>query len=188
MPSIGRNSPCPCGSGKKYKVCCLNSPRGAAQGGTVAKRAPTPERPSPAAIRNALEQATLFYRTGHLADAEGLFRSVLAHEPNHEEAIEGLARLAIEGGRPSAAVTFLEQAVMAHHGFDYGPNVTIPGLQAWVATGRPPEVEPWAWVDLQPSAPDLDPLSQLQHEVYQLRGRVDDLEAQVAALRGEPVS
>ena len=25
MKSIGRNDPCPCGSGKKYKKCCLNS-------------------------------------------------------------------------------------------------------------------------------------------------------------------
>ncbi|MCG8572964.1 MAG: SEC-C domain-containing protein, partial [Spirochaetes bacterium] len=24
---IGRNSPCPCGSGKKYKKCCLNKKR-----------------------------------------------------------------------------------------------------------------------------------------------------------------
>lgn len=24
---IGRNSPCPCGSGKKYKYCCLNKPK-----------------------------------------------------------------------------------------------------------------------------------------------------------------
>ncbi|MCF8237763.1 MAG: SEC-C domain-containing protein [Saprospiraceae bacterium] len=23
-PKIGRNEPCPCGSGKKYKKCCLN--------------------------------------------------------------------------------------------------------------------------------------------------------------------
>jgi len=23
-PKIGRNAPCPCGSGKKYKKCCLN--------------------------------------------------------------------------------------------------------------------------------------------------------------------
>ena len=23
-PKIGRNDPCPCGSGKKYKKCCLN--------------------------------------------------------------------------------------------------------------------------------------------------------------------
>ena len=23
MPKTGRNDPCPCGSGKKYKHCCL---------------------------------------------------------------------------------------------------------------------------------------------------------------------
>ena len=23
MPKVGRNKPCPCGSGKKYKKCCL---------------------------------------------------------------------------------------------------------------------------------------------------------------------
>ena len=27
MSKIGRNDTCPCGSGKKYKKCCLNSPR-----------------------------------------------------------------------------------------------------------------------------------------------------------------
>lgn len=26
MKKIGRNDPCPCGSGKKYKYCCLNKP------------------------------------------------------------------------------------------------------------------------------------------------------------------
>ncbi len=24
-PRVGRNEPCPCGSGKKFKKCCLNS-------------------------------------------------------------------------------------------------------------------------------------------------------------------
>lgn len=24
-PKIGRNEPCPCGSGKKYKKCCINN-------------------------------------------------------------------------------------------------------------------------------------------------------------------
>ena len=28
MAKIGRNDTCPCGSGKKYKKCCLSSPRG----------------------------------------------------------------------------------------------------------------------------------------------------------------
>lgn len=27
MVKIGRNQPCPCGSGKKYKKCCLNKPK-----------------------------------------------------------------------------------------------------------------------------------------------------------------
>jgi hypothetical protein len=25
MKKVGRNDPCPCGSGKKYKKCCMNS-------------------------------------------------------------------------------------------------------------------------------------------------------------------
>ena len=27
-PRVGRNDPCPCGSGKKYKVCCLRKQAG----------------------------------------------------------------------------------------------------------------------------------------------------------------
>jgi transposase-like protein len=26
FPKVGRNEPCPCGSGRKFKQCCLNSP------------------------------------------------------------------------------------------------------------------------------------------------------------------
>jgi hypothetical protein len=29
----GRNEPCPCGSGRKYKKCCLNKPDSAVEGG-----------------------------------------------------------------------------------------------------------------------------------------------------------
>lgn len=28
MEKIGRNDPCPCGSGKKFKKCCANKPLG----------------------------------------------------------------------------------------------------------------------------------------------------------------
>ena len=31
MGKIGRNDTCPCGSGKKYKKCCLNNPRNSSQ-------------------------------------------------------------------------------------------------------------------------------------------------------------
>ncbi len=36
MAKIGRNQPCPCGSGKKYKKCCLNKPKSDSQ--SVQKR------------------------------------------------------------------------------------------------------------------------------------------------------
>jgi hypothetical protein len=29
-PKVGRNEPCPCNSGRKYKFCCLNKPQAAA--------------------------------------------------------------------------------------------------------------------------------------------------------------
>jgi tetratricopeptide (TPR) repeat protein len=32
MKKPGRNEPCPCGSGKKYKKCCLNAPKPSAGG------------------------------------------------------------------------------------------------------------------------------------------------------------
>jgi SWIM/SEC-C metal-binding protein len=35
-PAVGRNAPCPCGSGRKYKKCCLTTAAGA--------RSPHPEK------------------------------------------------------------------------------------------------------------------------------------------------
>ncbi|MBC7315167.1 MAG: SEC-C domain-containing protein, partial [Chloroflexi bacterium] len=52
---VGRNDPCPCGSGKKYKNCCLRkglSPEeAAAQRGTQGQSAPA-RRPEPAGVRS----------------------------------------------------------------------------------------------------------------------------------------
>src|SRR5918996_960641 len=31
MTAVGRNDPCPCGSGRKFKKCCLNKPSAGAQ-------------------------------------------------------------------------------------------------------------------------------------------------------------
>lgn len=42
LPPIGRNAPCPCGSGRKYKVCCLS--RGEADRTRSADRPPVHER------------------------------------------------------------------------------------------------------------------------------------------------
>jgi tetratricopeptide (TPR) repeat protein len=38
VPRIGRNDPCPCGSGKKYKHCCLDKDRAAELAPAIAQR------------------------------------------------------------------------------------------------------------------------------------------------------
>lgn len=35
MAGVGRNDPCPCGSGKKYKQCCLNADKKTSFGSRV---------------------------------------------------------------------------------------------------------------------------------------------------------
>jgi uncharacterized protein YecA (UPF0149 family) len=36
--AVGRNDPCPCGSGKKYKKCCMASPHPAKRTGCAPPR------------------------------------------------------------------------------------------------------------------------------------------------------
>jgi tetratricopeptide (TPR) repeat protein len=43
MATIGRNAPCPCGSGNKYKKCCLHKHQGAA----ALRQAPPPPAAGP---------------------------------------------------------------------------------------------------------------------------------------------
>ena len=49
MAKTGRNQPCPCGSGKKYKKCCLNKDEGSAVGNPPVRHdfAPAPDPGSP---------------------------------------------------------------------------------------------------------------------------------------------
>jgi hypothetical protein len=46
---VGRNDPCPCGSGKKFKKCCLATVRAGSIGPEVA----FPDRPGPHSSNNA---------------------------------------------------------------------------------------------------------------------------------------
>ena len=50
---VGRNDPCPCGSGKKYKKCCLAKDEAAARQG-YAERAATQRE-----VAGALDRAPL---------------------------------------------------------------------------------------------------------------------------------
>ncbi|MFM9971987.1 MAG: tetratricopeptide repeat protein, partial [Burkholderiales bacterium] len=69
---IGRNDPCSCGSGKKYKLCC-----GGSQGIALAPRSSVDET-----LRLAIEH----HQAGRLPIADSLYRQVLLSHPDHAEA------------------------------------------------------------------------------------------------------
>jgi Flp pilus assembly protein TadD len=75
---IGRNAPCPCGSGKKHKACCGKG------GGQKA-----PPAPNAAALLANAYQAVARHDP---AAAEHWFRQALALRPNHAEALAGLGQ------------------------------------------------------------------------------------------------
>ncbi|HSV70688.1 MAG TPA: tetratricopeptide repeat protein [Methylibium sp.] len=87
-PPPGRNAPCPCGSGRKYKHCCLVS-----------------ARPS------AYPQALQHYQRGELGPALQVARQGLAAQPLDARlhVIAGLCLL--QGSQPGAAEPHLRQAL-----------------------------------------------------------------------------
>lgn len=108
MNDIGRNDPCPCGSGQKYKKCCL---------GNVAPATFTPA-PSSAQVEIALmQQADLALQAGDLQTALALV-SQLEAMPAKKPALRALIYNNIgsvlhKAGDPPAAIAYFEKA-LAH--------------------------------------------------------------------------
>ena len=96
MSAVGRNAPCPCGSGRKYKQCCL--PReagGAVRGLDVA-----------AALRAGHAQ----HQAGRLLQAGALYRQALEAAPDHPDALHLLGVLELQAGDPAAAAGLIGRA------------------------------------------------------------------------------
>jgi SEC-C motif len=114
---VGRNDPCPCGSGKKYKKCCLAKDEAAQR---VAARAfqppPLPPPPPPSPLEQAqsklwqefeatkrAEQPALFRRAlaeGEVLDAEYAFEMLCAIRDHHDRVIFADALDALRAQRP----------------------------------------------------------------------------------------
>lgn len=61
--------------------------------------------------RQAFDAAVQFHRDGRSADAEALYRQVLAREPRHAEALHLLGLLASQAGRQEEALDLIDRAV-----------------------------------------------------------------------------
>lgn len=96
--SVGRNDPCPCGSGKKHKQCCMRN-----EGGTSA----SPRASSQSAYQTALAH----HRAGRLPQAEAIYRQILQVDPQHPDALHMLGMVAAQMGDNQVAINLVQRAI-----------------------------------------------------------------------------
>ena len=98
LASTGRNDPCPCGSGKKYKKCHLAEDEGATVAPTVA--------PDPEAL---LAAGWRLFEQRRPGAAEKEFRAALALKPDFSDALAGIGLARLQSGdNEGARKEFLE--------------------------------------------------------------------------------
>ena len=102
---IGRNDPCPCGSGKKVKQCCE-------QTGTAANRmAPRESVSSNFNPQHALQTAMAQHQAGSLPQAEALYKQVLQTLPNQPDALHLLGLINKQKGDLKTAAQLMRKAL-----------------------------------------------------------------------------
>ena len=122
LDKVGRNDPCPCGSGKKYKKCCMAKDE--AKKIALSHLADMLQEPnSDESQKNSqlsgrvAEVVNLFNRgcnqldKGDYEQASKSFISVLKLDTEHYEALTGLGRCFIEMGRREEARRCFEKAL-----------------------------------------------------------------------------
>jgi tetratricopeptide (TPR) repeat protein len=105
MTKIGRNAPCPCGSGKKYKKCCLNKDE------DLRSRA---RQPTPVLDEDDLDELSnrvvdLIDR-GKLDQAEAAAIKLLQRYPEVHDGLERLAAVHEARGDFLQAAKYYQQA------------------------------------------------------------------------------
>jgi len=117
LGKIGRNDPCPCGSGKKYKKCCM---RKDAEDAAAANTSHEPQNehigrrypPARAAeIENAFKRAINHLDRNDFDQAARAFRSVLRLDFEHYKALTGLGRCLAELGMQEEARKCFQKAL-----------------------------------------------------------------------------
>jgi predicted O-linked N-acetylglucosamine transferase (SPINDLY family) len=90
---VERNAPCPCGSGKKYKKCCMGKM---------------------AVVDARLHEALQHQQAGRPVEAERLYREILLQDPVQPQALHRLGSVSFQQGRFAAARDLFQQATVAY--------------------------------------------------------------------------
>src|SRR5580693_7504882 len=68
-------------------------------------------------IDEAMQNASQHYQAGEFANAEQVYRQVLAQHPDHVDAMHMLGVLAGQAGQPAAAIELIKKAVQLRPNF-----------------------------------------------------------------------
>ena len=138
MAKIGRNDLCPCGSGKKYKKCCLASDEAATRAARPAQPAAVPERrPSLASyvqehdqldeLTEASNAVVDMVHAGNFDAAEQAAHDLLARFPDVHDGYDRLGMVCEARGDHRQAADYYRKAisVIRNH-----PDAYDPALEA----------------------------------------------------------
>ena len=127
MTKIGRNVPCPCGSGKKYKQCCLPRDRAAAL--VTAKENRTPPPMLVWADDDDLDELSNsvvdLLQAGKIDQAELAAKELLERYPEVVDGLERMAMVEEARGHSNLAADYYRKAAhftRSHPGYD--PEIT----------------------------------------------------------------
>lgn len=117
MSKIGRNEPCPCGSGKKYKRCCLHQHEAAVAERAAAAQAAAELAPPVFAwddddgLDEASNRVVDLVHDGQLDEAEQAARDLLVRYPDVHDGFERLAMVYEARGDRTQAAEYYRKAL-----------------------------------------------------------------------------
>jgi predicted Zn-dependent protease len=117
MAKIGRNDPCPCGSGKKYKRCCLAALANPEPTRAAVGLADSPERDHDLcdccleALNERADRALDLILDGHLDEAEAMAHDLMRDFPKEVEGVDLLSMVSEARGQQQRAAELLRHAI-----------------------------------------------------------------------------
>ncbi len=131
MAQTGRNAPCPCGSGKKYKRCCLEKDEAAALAKANGAREAARARAELDALADdddldGVSNAVVdMVRAGKLDEAEAAARDLLARFPQVHDGYDRLGMVCEARGDKKQAALYYRKVVefARQRPDDYDPEI-----------------------------------------------------------------
>ena len=138
MAKIGRNDPCPCNSGKKYKKCCLAGDEAAARAARAVELAAVAARLPPLAsylqehdeldeLTEASNAVVDMVQAGNLDAAEQAARDLLARFPDVHDGYDRLGMVFEARGDRRQAADYYRKAITVIRN---NPGAYDPGFEA----------------------------------------------------------